>query len=885
MPNDQNEYNADQTLSAAYRWYFREATQFIYSDATTSLTIGATTLNLTATTLTLTGALGLTGDLVVTGDLTITGDFNMGNAILDTLILSGRVATSTEAGAALTIDGTYAYTEGQEYRYQVTAFSGSSFAGRYIRAEAATNAATGKSVYGDIVYGVCNNVTMTTGSLWGALFYAYNKGVAAVTINNMYAVQAELTWDASRTGDCTITTEAAIILAKVTGGRVADYTQINGIIVRLGEMDGDSQTFGTGLLLQDDAAMGGTSTLTTGIDIAIGTTTGITIGGACADGVVISGACSDNGIEITGACTDSAIQVVTGAFGTGLNINADGTTAIGITSNFTGTTGILLAGTATNGVSITGACTTGVSVSGSSTSAFACLTGTYTNGLSVGGTVTTGVTVGACTTGVALTGALTTGVAISGTSTTAISVTGNATTGLHILTGTFATGVSVAGTLTTGVTVAACTTGYQISGAFTDGLKISAAGTNYIDINNVATTGGIGLHFIAAFLGKSIETGTYSSSASNGVTLDSTNTRNASFLADDAGANIGSSVRNMLARTMLTTDQSAGSIRSVMGQLKLADTVDVTTGVYTGCQGYVELAGTHVAQTASHLSCFDASLEIGTSLTVDSGGLACGIHVETTGAGTITNNGDCAAIYIDAASGADDWPVGLDIQNCAVGVAIGASTMKGIDFAGIWGGAASASGIIMGVGTSGTPATSSTPDEKFIEFRCQTTATSNDNRLMYLRYEGNGAGATVECLRAFTKMTAALGNARGAKFSLDGDSNGRVTGEGCGVMGQWLVADAAISSGTYSAVQADIYHAGSSSSIASTQTAFFRGTLTGDSTGIDVTDDNAYLLELDGNTIAGGNIVHAQNDETKFSHLIRCRFGGTVLYLMASDST
>ena len=72
------------------------------------------------------------------------------------------------------------------------------------------------------------------------------------------------------------------------------------------------------------------------------------------DGILISGDCADNGIEISGACTDSAIQIVTGAFGNGLFINADGTTAINISSNFTGTTGILIAGTSTNAISITG---------------------------------------------------------------------------------------------------------------------------------------------------------------------------------------------------------------------------------------------------------------------------------------------------------------------------------------------------------------------------------------------------------------------------------------------------------------------------------------------------------------------------------------------------
>jgi hypothetical protein len=237
---------------------------------------------------------------VTFGGATIT----FGDAVTDIHILNGRMSTSTAAGAALAIGATYLYGEGVELRYQVTNWTGvgSSFKGMYLRAEAATNSAAGKSVYGQEIYGVCNNVTMTTGSLWGALFYAYNKGVGAVTINHMYAVQAELSWDASRTGDCTITTAAACVRAKITGGRCADYTKIHGYVLTIGEMDGDSQTFGNGILMQDDGDMSGTSTLTTGLNIVIGCTTGIAIAGACA-----------TGLTFTGSYTTAAIQCGTSA--------------------------------------------------------------------------------------------------------------------------------------------------------------------------------------------------------------------------------------------------------------------------------------------------------------------------------------------------------------------------------------------------------------------------------------------------------------------------------------------------------------------------------------------------------------------------------------------
>ena len=130
---------------------------------------------------------------------------------------------------------------------------------------------------------------MTTGSLWGTLTYAYVKGVDAVVINNMYAVQGELSWDASRTGDCTITTAAACFRAKITGGRVADYTKIHGYELTIGEMDGDSQAFGSGIVMQDDSGMSGTSTLTTGLNLLIGCATGISITGTCSTAGILLG--------------------------------------------------------------------------------------------------------------------------------------------------------------------------------------------------------------------------------------------------------------------------------------------------------------------------------------------------------------------------------------------------------------------------------------------------------------------------------------------------------------------------------------------------------------------------------------------------------------------
>jgi len=209
---------------------------------------------------------------------------------------------------------------------------------------------------------------------------------------------------------------------------------------------------------------------------------------------------------------------------------------------------------------------------------------------------------------------------------------------------------------------------------------------------------------VAVTPGNAFRAGTFSSLASgSGAPLATATPLALASYADDNGASIADSVRNFLARTLLTYDQTGGSIRSVMGQLKLIDGVDVTSGIYTAVQGYLELAATHSAKTGSTLSCIDASAEIGTALTVDSGGEFCGIHVETTGSGTITNNGTCAGILIDKASGAASWPVGLQIVSSTVtnGIDIGICAEHQINISGTWG--VGVAGAAIAIGDYSTP--------------------------------------------------------------------------------------------------------------------------------------------------------------------------------------
>ncbi len=164
-------------------------------------------------------------------------------------------------------------------------------------------------------------------------------------------------------------------------------------------------------------------------------------------------------------------------------------------------------------------------------------------------------------------------------------------------------------------------------------------------------------------------------------------------------------------------------------------------------------------------------------------------------------------------------------------------------------GADPANALLLGVGTSADPATTAVADKDFVEIRAQSTATSGAGRLMYLRFNLAGAGASGECLRAFTDLTAALTTARGAQISLQVGSTGYISGLGAGVDAQLYVKGSIVpAGGTYVALNVEIYGEASADISAPTLVAFIRVVNNGDATAKGKVDDKAYLFDLEGFT-------------------------------------
>ena len=152
----------------------------------------------------------------------------------------------------------------------------------------------------------------------------------------------------------------------------------------------------------------------------------------------------------------------------------------------------------------------------------------------------------------------------------------------------------------------------------------------------------------------------------------------------------------------------------------------------------------------------------------------------------------------------------------------------------------------------------------------------------YFRYELTAAGGG-ECFRAFTKLAAAVGEARGAHISLDVDNSpaGSVTGLGIGVDAQLLVGNAALpSGGTYAALQAEIFSGGSSSDIAAvTEASFMRFSNSGDSTGKGKVDTNAFLFSLQGFTANTGKLVELGTGMGTVTGTLKIKIAGDTRFI------
>lgn len=191
-------------------------------------------------------------------------------------------------------------------------------------------------------------------------------------------------------------------------------------------------------------------------------------------------------------------------------------------------------------------------------------------------------------------------------------------------------------------------------------------------------------------------------------------------------------------------------------------------------------------------------------------------------------------------------------------------------------------------GSSSTAVQSSITNERLFNVYLNSSATSGDTRAAYIRLWLSGVANGGEALRAFTTINGvAGGTAHGAHISLNFVStsgSGSLSGLGVAMRATLHIPnDASFTSGTLSAIQAEIYADGSSSDTdGCTEVSFLRVVNGGDATGGADTDDDAFLISAQGFTVGAGNLFAAKTSAA-VSHTARIKIGDTTYYLMLSD--
>jgi hypothetical protein len=194
--------------------------------------------------------------------------------------------------------------------------------------------------------------------------------------------------------------------------------------------------------------------------------------------------------------------------------------------------------------------------------------------------------------------------------------------------------------------------------------------------------------------------------------------------------------------------------------------------------------------------------------------------------------------------------------------------------------------LLLGAGTSSDPAETSDADKNFIGFWVKNSATSGDNRGMYLRQYLSGAGSGGEALRVFNTIDdVAAGTAHGMHCSLNFDTSGSVTGQGiAGRFTLHMPATAlAASNVTYSAVQAEIYSDAATSDPAGNYLSAFRVVNGGNATGAADVDDDCVLFDLQGWTAGAAHMfvtgLTAGTVNAACTAALKIRVGTTICYI------
>lgn len=230
---------------------------------------------------------------------------------------------------------------------------------------------------------------------------------------------------------------------------------------------------------------------------------------------------------------------------------------------------------------------------------------------------------------------------------------------------------------------------------------------------------------------------------------------------------------------------------------------------------------------------------------------------------------------------------GLSNKRVYRSLAFWGSIAKALDFTDL---TPSGTTPILLAGTSSARISTSVADTKFLQIYVENTATSGDNRAIYVRQYLSGAGGGGEALRAFTTINAITATtAHGAHISLNfvsTSNSGRITGLGIAMRATLHIPnDSSWTGGTFAAIQAEIYSDGDDSDPDGlTELSYIRCINGGNSNGISDVDDDAFLLSLQGMTAASGSLYDTTASGATGDATLKIKIGSTTKYLLVADN-
>jgi len=189
------------------------------------------------------------------------------------------------------------------------------------------------------------------------------------------------------------------------------------------------------------------------------------------------------------------------------------------------------------------------------------------------------------------------------------------------------------------------------------------------------------------------------------------------------------------------------------------------------------------------------------------------------------------------------------------------------------------------MGSSGVPAALGVAGGNVFQVYGTSSATAADARSFYARLYLTGIGGSGEAVRSFTTVNAAGSTAHGLHASLSFGAGGSLTGLGVAARATLQVKNGAMTGGTFSALQAEIYGDGTSSSVSGmTECSFLRFVADGATTNVKATiDTSGFLFSIQGLSVASGKLFQA-NTAGAASHALRIKVGATPYFLMLTDT-